>query len=602
MTTNAVVPTPGQRAITVLAMSVCAAALAGWLQNSLLAFSGGVLGQFRWVPRDYLWMAPIAYGLVLVAGGAGLSLLAALVRHRLTLPVSAMIIATVTTFGLLLPVSQISRAAALALAGGVGVQVFRIIARARPTWTRTVQRGALACALLVPALTIAQNGWRSWREARAVAALPPASTTAPNVLLIVLDAARARSLGFVTPAAGTTPKLDRWAESAAVFTNAFSVGPWTLPSHASMMSGRYATELAADWTVPIEQSHPVLPEILAKHGYVTAAFVANLHYTAWDSGLDRGFVHIDDYQRDAAQIIRSSAFTQTNLADTLLRLPTAGNLRAFLHPDLSIIRQHRYQSRLGGEVVDAFLGWRPNAGTRPWFALLNLMDPHLVTSADDRTRRRYPHDERGTEDYHAAMRYLDTELDRLLATLGEDGSLDRTLVIITADHGELLGEHGLHGHAQSLYRDVVHVPLFVRYPAAVPATRVQRAVSLRDLAATVLDLGGLTKDSLPGRSLRLAWQDSAAVLSPVFATARQQPNPLGEYPTAKGDLSGVFDERWSYIINHGTGQEQLFEALPDGSDSADLSADSTHASRLAAMRQHAALLREKHPDRSRTAK
>ncbi|MBL8961196.1 MAG: sulfatase-like hydrolase/transferase, partial [Gemmatimonadetes bacterium] len=251
--------------------------------------------------------------------------------------------------------------------------------------------------------------------------------------------------------------------------------------------------------------------------------------------------------------------------------------------DLSIVRQHRYQARLGGEVVDAYLAWRQRITGRPTFGLVNLMDPHLKTSADTSTRRRYPHDERGLDDYRQAMRYLDGEMDRLFSALAAQGTLDSTLVILTADHGELLGEHGLHGHAQSLYRDVVHVPLFLRLPGRVPATRVTRAVSLRDLAATILDLAGFSAE-LPGQSLRATWDDSTARTSPVFATARQQPSPLGDYPTARGDLSGTFDAEWSYIINHGTGREELFRLDASGAESGNLVDDPASAAPLGRLR------------------
>ncbi|MBK8251001.1 MAG: sulfatase [Gemmatimonadetes bacterium] len=568
---------------TALSLAVLSAAAAGWTSAALLQFGDSALGHFQWVSRDYLWMSPVAFGAVLVPLGVVLGVAGGMVRStKWTAWVVGMLV-VVATFGLLLPVSQLSRLASLTLAIGLGSVVARLALPRTVRLEQAAMRWATFTVVIVLVLALGLPSWRHWRSARALAALPAPPRAAPHVLLIVWDAARARDVGFVTPAAATTPLLDRWAAQGAVFTQAFSVGPWTLPSHASMLSGRYASELAADWTVPIEREHPVIPEILGRAGYATGAFVANLHYTAWDSGLDRGFHHVDDYERSGAQTIRSAPWTQTNLADTLLRTPWRPPLGALLRPDLSVVRQHRYQARLGGEVVDAYLAWRRQVTDRPTFGLVNLMDPHLKTRADTSTRRRYPHDERGLDDYREAMRYLDGEMDRLFSVLAAHGSLDSTLVILTSDHGELLGEHGLHGHAQSLYRDVVHVPLLLRLPGRVPATRIARAVSLRDLAATILDVTGAST-GFPGQSLRLAWEDSTAATSPVFATARQQPSPLGDYPTAQGDLSGTFDSQWSYIINHGTGREELFRIDSAGKESGNLVDDPASAADLGRLR------------------
>jgi arylsulfatase A-like enzyme len=131
-------------------------------------------------------------------------------------------------------------------------------------------------------------------------------------------------------------------------------------------------------------------------------------------------------------------------------------------------------------------------------------------------------------------------------------------VVITADHGELLGEHGLTGHAQSLYEEGLHVPLIIRYPSAAPSgVRIAREVSLRDLAATIQSLAGVP-GSFPGTSLSRLWQDSSARTSPALAEVRQQPNPLGDYPTAKGALKALVSDGWFYVVNEGTKGEELY--------------------------------------------
>ncbi len=390
------------------------------------------------------------------------------------------------------------------------------------------------------------------------------------MLLVVLDAVRAKSFGVTNPLAGTTPRLTQWAASSALFDRAFSVAPWTLPSHASMFTGRYAGELTADWTVPLDDSFPVLADRFRAAGYATAGFVANLHYTSYDSGLDRGFVHYDDYQINWRQLLASSSYTQTNLFDRLL-LPGSWRekIAAVLHPDLSIVPQHRYHLRLADEVGGAYLKWQSRQ-TRPTFAFVNVMDAHLPYSAPLAMRRRYPPLERGEKDYFASIRYLDQQVDRVFTTLAQRGVLDRTIVVITSDHGELLGEHGLTGHARSMYKDVLHVPLIVRYPPSVPAgTRIRRAVSLRDLAATISDLAGVDRDPIPGVSLVNAWRDTSVALSPALGEVRKQPNALGDYPTSKGALKALATEDWFYILNEGTDVEELYAYTADPDEEVD---------------------------------
>src|SRR5262249_37529820 len=120
-------------------------------------------------------------------------------------------------------------------------------------------------------------------------------------------------------------------------------------------------------------------------------------------------------------------------------------------------------------VVDGFLAWQGDHRDRPYFALLNFMDAHYVRYAPpellERFRSSVPP---GTGRYDAAIAYIDSQIDRLLGELQRRGTLDNTIVVIAADHGELLGEHGMVGHATNLYAPVLHVPLIMRFPSKLP--------------------------------------------------------------------------------------------------------------------------------------
>ena len=516
-------------------------------------------------------MSFAAYSVVIMPVVLPLAVVAAIRRERRWLALAAGIATAIAVFGVLLPYTHVARWASLVVALGSGVQVTYAATKYPVRWARRSRYVALAALIAAVSIAAIQQLVRNVSEIWAVRTLAKPRAGAPNVLLVVLDAVRAKSFGVTNPAAGTTPRLSQWAESSTVFDRAFSVAPWTLPSHASMFTGRYAGQLEADWTVPLDDAYPVMAERFKAAGYRTGGFIANLHYTSYDSGLDRGFVHYDDYQIDWRQIVASSSYAQTSLFDRLRRPGSfREKLGALVRADLSIVPQHRFHLRLADAVFDSYLNWQSLRSAQPTFAFVNVMDAHLVHSAPLPERRQYPLFERGENDYLASIRFLDQQLDRLFKTLSQRGVLDRTIVIVTADHGELFGEHDLKGHARSMYKDVLHVPLIVRYPAAVPHdTRISRAVSLRDLAATISSLAGVDRGEIPGVSLTNAWRDTAVALSPALGEVRQLPNPQGDYPTATGALKALATEDWFYIQNEGTGVEELYAYIADPEEAVD---------------------------------
>ena len=140
----------------------------------------------------------------------------------------------------------------------------------------------------------------------ATAARPGPSTDAPaafretapsaaNVILIVLDTVRAESLSLYGYHRDTTPNLTRLAARGVRFDRAFATAPWTAPSHASMFTGRWCHELSVGWNRPLDGTSPTLAEFLGARGYATAGFVANTTYCSYETGLDRGFAHYEDY-------------------------------------------------------------------------------------------------------------------------------------------------------------------------------------------------------------------------------------------------------------------------------------------------------------------
>jgi hypothetical protein len=215
------------------------------------------------------------------------------------------------------------------------------------------------------------------------------------------------------------------------------------------------------------------------------------------------------------------------------------------------------------------------------------------------TGKRYsPEEVRDLIDaYDGCIAYLDYQLGWLFDELRSRGALENTLVIITSDHGEEFGEHGVMGHGNSLYMPSVHVPLLILFPPYVPAgMRVREPASLRDIPATVADLAGLGGEHpFPGQSLARYWkgpcQPGEALLAeaggagcacagrgPALPPAGQGPfltevnfarNLPPSYPVCKGDMKALVAGRYHYIRN-GDGQEELYDFAKDPLERQDL--------------------------------
>jgi arylsulfatase A-like enzyme len=164
--------------------------------------------------------------------------------------------------------------------------------------------------------------------------------------------------------------------------------------------------------------------------------------------------------------------------------------------------------------------------------------------------------------YDGALAYMDHELGIIFDTLQARGTLKNTLVIVTADHGESFGEHGLIDHRNSLYMPQLHVPLVMSLPGAIPGgVSVREPVGLRDLAATVLDVAGIHGAPIPGHSLVALWNGGAAEgqRSPRLAELeREADNRKPWAPIDRGDMETLFEGGLHYIRN-GDGSEELYD-------------------------------------------
>lgn len=322
----------------------------------------------------------------------------------------------------------------------------------------------------------------------------------PNVLLVVLDTARADRFSFMGYERKTSPHIDELAEGGAVFSRTFATAFWTLPSHASLFTGLHPSQAGAtSESNHLPDSGRILAEILRSHGYDTAAFVCN-PWISLERGFGRGFDQFKEMWRKPAQM--------------KWRLRQGDMEKAAVKNVLAWFEKQRSRDEPFFVFVNlncAHMPYWPPEPHRSAF-LKSGSDPERVEELG-RIRSMWSHlagelkldeaDLRVMNDlYDGEIAFADECVGEIVGRLRSDGVLDETMVIVTSDHGENLGDHGMIDHLLSMYDTTLHVPLVVRYPERFePRTVDERLASLVDIAPTVLEVCGLKDTIGTGESL-----------------------------------------------------------------------------------------------------
>ena len=560
----------------------------GFIEVSILLVGKGLFHKLLLFGPHVVWMAPMADLIFFVISGCILLVLQRLLKIG-PLPVIIFVFAFFSFLGLTLMFPRLQHYAALLLSAGLAVQTARLV-RAHPAGFRSLVRRTTPAMLALTILTAAgQSGWQLLSERRALANLKSPPPNSPNVLFIVLDTVRAQSLSAYGYSRPTTPQLQRLAKNGVLFEQAISPAPWTLVSHATMFTGHFPHELSADWEKPLDATYPTLAEDFRDHGYATAGFVANMIYCSYEMGLNRGFTHYEDYPVSLRELAMSSSLV-SNVINSHVARQLAGNYDVF-------------DRKSAGQVNHDFLRWLSHNKQKPFFVFLNYFDAHepymprapFDAKFGQQTQRRnylvkrWAHEgarldkesmsqaeiQAELDAYEGSINYLDQELGLLFDELKQQQMLENTLVIITADHGEQFGEHGIFTHGNSLYLQSVRVPLLISFPTHVPAnTSVREPVTLRDLPATIIDLVQLgDKDRFPGNSLAQFWNGTtntdSTTRSPLLSEANVGPDTKSHEPLFKGDMRSLVVDRKHYILN-GDGSEEVYDLDTDPLENKDL--------------------------------
>ena len=364
-------------------------------------------------------------------------------------------------------------------------------------------------------------------------------------MLVTLDTTRADRLGCYGYAKGLTPNLDAMAGRGVRFERALTVQPLTQPSHASVMTGLYPVQhtVRVNGERPLPKSAVTLAECLDAAGYETAAFVAAA-VLGRDWGLDQGFQHYDDEigERDG---------------DT-----------------------YRINEQTAGEVNERVFRWLDAHGPfpRPFFFWIHYFDPHAPYSPPTAYRRP------GATPYDCEVTYMDEQFGQLRERLDEVSD-NPLLWIVTADHGESLGQHGETSHGYFVYDATMRVPLLVEYPDFAAGRVVEETSQIVCILPTVLEFlglevpAGVQAPSLLSHLLGRAGAEAVPPRGPSAADALVE-SFEGHHSYGWSYLYGYESQGWKYIDSP---IRELYRLDADPEEQDNLAGDPDHHDRLDAM-------------------
>ncbi len=425
----------------------------------------------------------------------------------------------------------------------------------------------------------------------------------PNVAILLLDCARADHLGCYGHERPTTPCIDRLAEESTLFERALSPSIWTLESVASLFTGLYPTQHRTHYGNPsLDRSVPTMAQWLADLGYETRSATRN-PWIVPETGLTRGF----DTAIDIRAAARMGPMAKWGRRAAAAGLPLGAIRGAWqaLNRRIEARMQDAGASRINA-TVERWLDAREQS--RPFFLFIDYMEAHGPYTAPDAHRRRFLSpavDEKTLSRvplqswaYHAdpslltpenveildglysgALSYLDEKIGAMVDLLERKGILDDTILVITADHGENLGEHGLVGHNYCVYDTLAHVPLICRYPSAFQGgSRIDQLVQSIDILPTLEEILGSAAPEHQSRSRRGISLTGGGDTHEHALVEYLEPNlDLIRARRPDVDLSeldrawrAIRDERWK-LARASDGTSELYDLESDPGETNDLS-------------------------------
>lgn len=406
--------------------------------------------------------------------------------------------------------------------------IFNLHASARPLGQRRLRacRLVLWLSVALPALISCQR-----------------DRPRPDVVMYVVDTLRADALGCYRGEPGRTPHFDRVASEGARFARAYANSSWTRPSVASLLTGHYPRTHGANGRFDrLRSDLPTLPEVLRKHGYETVGIVANPNLAS-TFGFRRGFDHFLELYEPVDQVRP-------------------------IEPQELLVPAER--------VVDIALEWWRKPRQRPLFLFVFSIDPHAPYTPPPPFDRMYDSEYTGNFDgsfeslfrlaiagkradprdlrhvralYDGEVAYADHHFGRLLAELDRSPPARAPILVVTADHGEEFLEHGKLDHGQTLYEEVVRIPLLLRWPGRIAPHTSDVPVSLVELFPTLLGLLGIDSSTVAGTGLHhVLLRQRPGAPAPVLLELSLTPPPLTAWVNGTSKLIRSPEHSWYFDL------------------------------------------------------
>ncbi len=453
-----------------IVIAAWSATVFGLLEGVLLCISRAypaTLASYK-VSAHILWIAPVVNLVFFSLVAFGILILQKFFRRWLETSGLLIVLGFFVFLGIVTVIASpaiIHTVSAVLLSVGLTVTVTRKLRGAETQLTDYLRRRLPVIPLLIVTIAFGVAVYESAREMWLYRKLPAAPTKAVNVLVVVMDTVRHDKIDLPDERS-FTPNVDRMMAGGVRFEEAWATSSWSLPTQASILTGRYPHEHGADWpNLQLAHEYPTLGEFFSQHGYVTGAFSGN---SAWITPeyLGRGFLRFNVYT-----------------LEDLLRRTVIG--RKLGRPLAEVGYHYAGRGKKAPEVNSEFLQFVEDYHGRPFFAYLCYMDVNQAFH-NRRLNRAFweksPHVQEVTAAYDRGLSILDAQIGDLFAELERRDILKNTLVVITSDHGESFGEENAAdnnpaGHGTSLYPEQTRVPLGIIYPGRLERQTVQYKVS-----------------------------------------------------------------------------------------------------------------------------
>jgi len=456
----------------------------------------------------------------------------------------------------------------------------------------------------------------------------------PNIVLIVADTARASNFSLYGHEKETAPNLESIADECTLYTNTIATAPWTMPSHASIFTGQNSSHHGSTRSSPqLADDKETLHQILSANGYSNWLITANPGISSVTNGdfeefLTRRRIPTGTDYTEVKSAFKSSGFGLSTFKTIFEFLRNGGRFadminladKYFLNQVEKWATNPRRFTRKGSKNNLKFFSKLCNHSNKPYFAYVNIMEPHLQYMPPKESRRKFAPD--GVSDkelwsvnqdprlfnyakavdmderdfellealYNGSLHYTDQIVGKMYDHLKQTDQLDDTLFIFIGDHGENIGDKGLIGHSLSLNDSLLRVPMVISYPENSGGDVREQLVQLHDLFPTILEEAGIT-DQVSGKdAVQLPKEESdkgrdyaiAEYLGSPFKGIQNiiEKYPEVDYSQYDYEVKSIYSDQAEKFTIYSTGESTLEKVRIDGETEIDDSDSSDRKTEL----------------------